>query len=194
MATAKRNPSFALDLAAKYRNELENAVAPDRKAANANYIISAVDSGMESLVDVRDPEMIMYRTEKYLQNCADRGIKPHMPGYALALGMSLQTFNSLFSDKTIPAASINALDKGRAMVETIFVSNILDQRIHPTSGIFLSKNWFGYRDESDVNVHRHEQESVDTKTIEDRYKSIVGSGEIIDVDVIDNKAVENGKE
>ena len=38
------------------------------------------------------------------------------------------------------------------MIEEMWADYMMNGKINPASGIFLSKNWFGYKDQTDVVV------------------------------------------
>lgn len=186
-----RNP---LELKRQHLDELMGAVPEPMRDGNTNYIIATLENAMQDPVDMSDPKMIEARIGDYFKNCIEYGLKPHLPGFALALGMDVNTLKGLFTNRMVPKESLSVIQKGIAMVESMFISNMLDQRIHPATAIFMCKNWFDYSDASDITIHRQQNDTQDTKAIENKYKSVVDMDDEDNViDVKDAKVVSNGK-
>lgn len=155
--------------------DISKAVDDSRKKVNANYIYHAVTLARLDKVNFDDPLEIADRTEEYLKSCIDFGIKPTVPGYALALGFSsVRGLQEVFQNKRVQKDCSDAVAKGYLMIEEIVVECMLDQRILPATAIFTLKNHFGYKDESDLNVRAVSgNTSVDQKALEDKYNSVI---------------------
>ena len=110
--------------------------------------------------DMSDPQAVEDRRRVYFEACSTDGVKPTVPGFALALG-------------TTPAAMSRypsrAMVESLAMIENITVQMMEDSRIPMAPGIFLLKNWFGYRDEREVVTHQAASRELDAQEVEARY-------------------------
>ena len=71
--------------------------------------------------------------------------------------------------------------KARAIMENTFVTTLAKGKVNPIGSIFLLKNFFGYRDSTEV-VHRQE-------TISDVLSSAFKRGDLIDGEVVESAPV-----
>jgi hypothetical protein len=94
-------------------------------------------------VRLDDPEQVRGRFDTFLATCAESGVKPTVPGLALALGVSVGE---------LAASGSAEVSRCRRVIEDITAQMLMDGRIPQAPGIFLLKNWFGYRDASEVSL------------------------------------------
>ena len=110
--------------------------------------------------DMEDQSAVEARRTDYFNACNADGVKPTLPGFALALG-------------TTPAGLMRypsrAMVESMAMIENVTVQMMEDSRIPMAPGIFLLKNWFGYRDEREVVTHQSSARELDAQEVEARY-------------------------
>lgn len=153
---------------------------PKRKARNENYIVHTMRVSRLPQIDLLNADEIRARTAEYMKMCADDGIKPNMVGYAMALGTTRADLVRSAGDRRMPREALGEINRGIAMVENALMSMMLDGTISPVAGIFVSKNHLGYQDQSDVVIRTQLESNVDTKALENKYRSIAG---VIDVDI-----------
>lgn len=157
-----------------YAENFSSSMDPKRKARNENYIVHTMRLSRLPEIDLMDADKIRERTAEYMQMCSDDGIKPNMVGYSMALGTSRADLARIAGDLRMPREAAGEINRGIAMVENALVSMMLDGTISPVSGIFITKNHLGYQDQSDVVIRTQLEKNVDTKALENKYKSIAG--------------------
>lgn len=94
-------------------------------------------------VRLDDPAAVRGRFDTFLAACAESGVKPTVPGLALALGVSVGE---------LAASGSAEVSRCRRVIEDVTAQMLMDGRIPQAPGIFLLKNWFGYRDQSEVSL------------------------------------------
>lgn len=152
-----------LDTSAQIDKERKDA--NDRHIAHIEYL-----SAMPRL-DVWSAEAIATRTYEYLEKCKEDGVRVNLSAYALALGTTPDGLNELVSDKRLTNEVRAAFLKGISMVEAIMIEMMMEQRINPVTGIFLLKNHFGYKDQSEISFKGHIE--TDKKTLQAKYRAVV---------------------
>lgn len=155
------------------------AVPEEKKLENANYIVHTLKIQSLDPVNRGDAVAVRNRTVDYLTLCATDGVKPNLTGYALALGTNRAGLKAMFADRRVDKAAYEELDRGMTMIENIMLELMLDQKINVVSAIFLLKNHFDYKDQSDVNVRAERIETIDTTELQAKYASV------IDIDTLD---------
>jgi hypothetical protein len=77
----------------------------------------------------------------------------------------------MINDKRNAGETRNAILKGISMVEAVMIEMMMEQRINPVTGIFLLKNHFGYKDQSEISFKGHIE--TDQKTLQAKYRAVV---------------------
>ena len=152
-------------------SETAIAIDEERKAANQRHIEHAEWLAMMPRLEVWDAESIGNRTMEYLERCKADGVRVNLSAYALALGTTPDGLNELVADKRLTDETRAAILKGISMVEAIMIEMMMEQRINPVTGIFLLKNHFGYKDQSEISFKGHIE--TDKKTLQAKYKAVV---------------------
>ena len=72
----------------------------------------------------------------------------------MALGVTRDTLNNWRngSTKYISARRLSTLNKMHVYFEEVLTSKLASGKVMPAGPIFLAKNWFGYRDQVDLNM------------------------------------------
>ena len=76
----------------------------------------------------------------------------------------------------MPEECVMALAKQAAKVENVIISLMLDTKIQPVPALFILKNHFGYKDESDVNINSIRKSGDTPQELAEKYASVVGEG------------------
>jgi hypothetical protein len=143
-----------------------NAVDKDRKGVNANNIIHAKRLSDLPRIAITDAEAVRERVDWYYQLCATDGIKPNLPGLALAFGMTRTGLMNAISDRRMPRDAAQAIGRGIAMLDEIVSEMTLGGRINPVAAIYFMNNWLGYKNASEVTTRTETAESgVDQKAL-----------------------------
>lgn len=152
-------------------DKLKDAVEKDRVKSGMRIIEHTESLAMLPRVDF-NPDSIGIRTYEYLDKCKEDGVRPNLSGYALSLGTTPDGLNEMIMDKRLTDETRAALLKGVSMVESIMITMITEQRINPVSAIFLLKNHFGYKDQSEISI-KGRIETADKQTLKAKYRAVV---------------------
>ena len=147
------------------------AVDEERRQANIRHIDHATSLALMQPLEIWDAEHIGKRTMEYLEKCKADGVRVNLTAYALALGTTPDGLNEMVSDKRRTEEVRAALLKGISMVESVMIEMMMEQRINPVTGIFLLKNHFGYKDQSEISFKGHIE--TDKKTLQAKYRAVV---------------------
>lgn len=113
---------------------------------NARYLRYARVSLSLPPIDISDPRQVEQRINEYFDFCEQNDRKPSMLGIANWLGVSRDTLNSWKRGECRADTHSDLVKKTLGMLEEILVDYFQNGKVNPTSGIFLLKNMFGYRD------------------------------------------------
>lgn len=151
-----------------------NAVDKDKKGVNANYIVHAKRLSDLPRIALSDPEAIRERVDWYYQLCMTDGVRPNLPGFALAFGLTRTGLMNALSDRRMTRDCAEELGRGIAMLDEIMSALTLDGRIMPVASIYLMNNWLGYKNASEVTTRTEQVEtSVDQKALEQKYQTVI---------------------
>ena len=154
-------------------NELQNTdpVELERRSANVRHIDHTMGLAMMKPLKTWDANHIGKRTMEYLDKCKEDGVRVNLTSYALALGTTPDGLNEMMYDKARTQETRNAIQKGVSMIEAIMLEMMSEQRINPVTGIFMLKNHFGYKDQSEISFKGHIE--TDQKTLSAKYRAVV---------------------
>ncbi len=109
---------------------------------------------MQPKVDMRNPEAINDRYMWYLDKCAEWDDRPTVEGFALATGYDRASLFNIANGfvKSVPQESINTLKRVLNMLNQIMTQYMVDGHLNPVTAIFLLKNNFGYKDQTETVV------------------------------------------
>lgn len=119
---------------------------------NARFIRFAMASWDLPPIDISDPQQVKDRIALYFQHCAENDRKPQVIGMANWLGVDRDTINNWKRGVVRKDTHSGIVQKALAMLEEMWADYMQNGKINPASGIFLAKNWFGYKDIQDVVV------------------------------------------
>lgn len=108
-------------------------------------------------IDVKDPVQLQNRVFEYFQLCADHDMKPGVVAISLAIGLDRRRLWEIRSGNnsrnvTIPQECKDIIISVYDSLESLWESYMINGKINPVSGIFLGKNYFGYRDQQEYVV------------------------------------------
>ena len=124
--------------------------------------------------DLSSADSISERFLWYLGVCEEFDDRPTVEGFALASGYTrVWLWKVLHGEvKSVPAESINTLKRIWDMLNQMMTQYMVDGHLNPVTAIFLLKNNFGYRDQTEtVVVKKDPYESGDPEEIARRYLS-----------------------
>lgn len=140
-----KRPGSRPDL--KKRWEDPEGVAPGSNAEITDYSLRLFHL---ERVDLGDRDAVMGRVEEYFQICMDCDMKPGVAGLCLALKMSREAWKSWGSGRTRQYQDMVA--EIRQILESNMEQAMVQGKINPIPAIFLMKNHFGYRDQTETVV------------------------------------------
>lgn len=119
---------------------------------NARFVRYALASWDLPPIDISDPEQVKERIGLYFKHCVENDRKPQIVGMCNWLGISRQALNEWKNGVTRSATHGDIVKRACAFIEEIWADLMLNGKINPASGIFLSKNWFNYSDTQQIVV------------------------------------------
>lgn len=119
---------------------------------NARFVRFALAAWDLPPIDISDPEQVKDRIGLYFKHCVENDRKPQIVGMCNWLGISRQALNEWKNGITRSTTHGDIVKRACAFIEEIWADLMLNGKINPASGIFLSKNWFDYKDVADVVV------------------------------------------
>lgn len=143
------------------RPKNENATEPNGKPPavdNRQIVISVLDQyklqkRKRINLSTATGDEVEKRILQYMMACAERNVKPTVPGLALSLGVTYSTIiNHAKGLSSYDPEVKEALDNGLLMLNATLESAMQEGKTAPVSGLFLLKNNFGYKDQSEITV------------------------------------------
>lgn len=127
---------------------------------NSTYLSLSLDVMNLPRINILDQREVTERIRDYFQLCMDRDAKPTVTGLAMALGMDRRRLwevthdvkSSTLKYNQIPENTKDFIKKAYGIMENLWENYMINGKINPVTGIFLSKNYFGYRDETELSV------------------------------------------
>lgn len=141
---------------------------------NSRYIEHTLAVRSMPKIDYKDPEQVRRRAYDYLALCAQNDMKPTVNGYANSIGVSRQTLLNWKTGEHREGTHQAVALEFYAMLEELWEDYMLNGKINPVSGIFLSKNLFyGYSDKQEfVLTPNNMGETIDPAVIEAKYAEL----------------------
>ena len=130
-------------------------------------------------IDIADEKQVENRIREYFNFCVDHDRKPNMKGMANWLGVSRETVNSWKRGDYRTETHSAVIKKACDLLEELMVDYFQNGKTNPTSGIFLLKNMFGYKDVQDVVVTP--QNPLGAEVNQDELQKRISDTVIIDV-------------
>lgn len=108
-------------------------------------------------------ELLKDHLQKYIEICTEHGQLPSQANYALSLHMSrteLQRY--LRGGSSVSDNVYNQLHEANNLLGAVLEDNMLSGTSHVVGSIFVAKNNFGYKDQSEqIIVHQHQALSAE---------------------------------
>ena len=157
------------------KNNFPAAQIPDTEPGdNSKYLRHALATiGMEP-IDISDPVQVENRIIWYFTHCADADMKPTVNGLCNALGIHRDTLHTWRTGEYRAGSHQEIVLKAYRVLEELWEDYMLNGKINPVSGIYISKNLFyGYSDKQEfVLTPNTTIGEVDVSTIEQKYAEL----------------------
>lgn len=138
---------------------------------NSRYLRYALASWDLPPIDISDEKQVEQRIQEYFRYCTEEDRKPNLIGVANWLGIDRSTLNSWKRGEYRTATHSPLIQKVVGTLEEMWVDYMQNGKLNPASGIFLGKNFFGYKDVQDVVVTPNNPigDAVQQQALEDKY-------------------------
>ena len=148
----------------------ENVEAGD----NSKYIRHAMTTMSLPPIDIAKADQVEERIFWYFGHCADNDMKPTVNGMCNALGIHRDTLLSWRTGEYRAGTHQAIIVKAHRLLEELWEDDMLNGKINPVSGIFLSKNLFyGYADKQEfVLTPNSRLPEMDAATIAAKYDEL----------------------
>lgn len=132
-------------------------------------------------IDMKNESEVQQRLSDYFSLYASADMKPTVAGMAMALnGMSRQTLWAIAHDAptgstgykaALPPSVTDVIKKAYFLLENLWESYMNSGKVNPVAGIFLGKNNYGYKDQSEYVVTPNQKDESDYSAdeIKERY-------------------------
>lgn len=131
--------------------------------------------------DLFDPDDVSKHIEDFFQLHIQYQAKPSCKGLAMALGIPPDTLSNirhnrvvhLRNAKNIPEKTKALIKRAYDVIDNMFEQYLQNGMIHPTMGIFLGVNNYGYKNTNDVTIEQRNEErpKLTAEEIQKRYLS-----------------------
>lgn len=108
-------------------------------------------------INIKDPKQVEQRCREYLDFCELRNRRPQVVGLSNWLGVSRETMHSWREGRFERSPATPVIQRYFAMVEEYMVEDTMACDKNPASLIFILKNSFGYRDQTEITVNANTQ-------------------------------------
>lgn len=141
---------------------------------NSRYIAHTLAVRSMPKIDHKDPEQVRQRAYDYLTLCAQNDMKPTVNGYANSIGVSRQTLLNWKTGEHREGTHQAVALEFYSMLEELWEDYMLNGKINPVSGIFLSKNLFyGYSDKQEYILTPNQMgETISPETLAAKYDEL----------------------
>lgn len=138
---------------AKWMQELTDAGGElSQPGDNSRFIRHAMASWNLPPIDISDPKQVENRIGEYFQYCTENDRKPQIVGMCNWLGITRDTLNTWRNGEYRTGTHSDIIKKAVSVIEEMWADYMQAGKLNPATGIFLAKNWYGYKDVADVVV------------------------------------------
>ncbi|MCD8201033.1 MAG: DNA-packaging protein [Clostridia bacterium] len=125
-----------------------------------------------------DTELLEGRIDDFFDLYASYGLKPPVAGLAMALGVSRKMLWAIVNDAAVggngykanlPRSVTHVIKNAYESLEIRWEMYMMHGKVNPVTGIFLGKNQFGYKDQTEVVIPQSQTPEVDAEEIKRRY-------------------------
>jgi len=119
---------------------------------NARFVRHALVAWNLPPIDISDAKQVENRIGEYLTYCAENDRKPQIVGMCNWLGIQRSTLNTWLNGDYRGGTHSDIIKKAVSFIEEMWADYMQSGKMNPATGIFLAKNWYGYKDVADVVV------------------------------------------
>ena len=151
------------------RTDREGLVKPDE--SNSIFIRYSLALSNLPKIDVNNPEQVKNRVNEYFMISDSYGIKASVASLALAFRVDRTTLFLWLTRKTETIKNQEAFNTIKNAYDIIcnqYEYMMNSGKINPVAGIFLMKNNFGYRDQTEYTITANQEKEENTQDIVSR--------------------------
>ena len=150
-------------------------VEPD---GNAKSVYITTELATWEKPDLTDPKAVTDRIVKYFNFMASTDCRPLVSGLAQALGINRHQLREIAQNiqgtpgiRKVNAQTQEIIEDAYQMLEVAFEYNFTHGKINPVTGIWISRNHYGYTEKKEVEVVHKDPlgNTVDREALEQRY-------------------------
>ncbi len=150
------------------KNNYPQGQLDDMQAEKVQELVTS----LKQLHDRGKPETdeeIKQRIDEYFSFCERSSIRPGIESLCLSLHISRTTLFNWNRQIGCSEKCQEYIQSAKAFIAAFIEQALLSGKISPPSGIFLAKNWLGYKDTVSIeeSTRNTEQELITTRTPED---------------------------
>lgn len=130
---------------------------------------SSVQEIVTSLKDLHDKgkpqsdEEIRQRIDDFFTFCQDSSIRPGIESLCMSLHIGRTTFFNWSKGVGCSSECQEYIQSAKAVIASFIEQAVLGGKISPPSGIFIMKNWLGYRDTVSIEQAALEEKHEETR-------------------------------
>lgn len=145
----------------------------------AKFIRHAMAAWNLPAIDISDEKQVEERIEWYFNQCAADDVKPGVEGMCNALGITRDTLWRWANGITRGSTHSDSIKRAYAILRTIWEANMQSSTMNPVAGIFIAKNQFGYKDQTELKVATNgEEATIPQEQLEEKYRDLLTDGTI----------------
>lgn len=146
---------------------------------NTRYLRNALAIWDLPPIDISDEKQVEERIKWYFQKCMEDDVKPGVVGLSNALGVTRDTLWDWKCGNTRAGTHSDVVKKAYGILEQMWEDYMQNGKINPVSGIFLGKNHFGYKDQTELKVATNGDEAtIPQEQLEEKYRDLLADGTI----------------
>lgn len=135
----------------RHKNNVRRTYIADDETKGT--IQNAIEIMSWPVIDRTDPQQVEDRCIKYFEWCAETGSRPGLAALALALGIERTTLWRYVNGMVASAEPVvPVLKRAVAVMNMLMEEFMMNGKINVVAGIFILKNNYGYKDQSDVVI------------------------------------------
>ena len=133
----------------------ENRKAHPKEGNNKKYLKGALELAKLPKCNLHDPEEVRTRTLAYFEMCMENDLKPSLSGLALSLGTDRIRLWEAREKKTVYDNDevSEILRQAVRILDTLMNDYMQNGEIQQIAGIFLMRNNFGYRNDTEITIN-----------------------------------------
>ncbi len=136
------------------KNNYPEGQLDDLGNADPNFVSTTVYN-LKQLYKMDKPESdaeLEDRIQFYFDFCESTQMRPGIESLSLCLGVNRTTVFRWGNGIGCSERRMNAINKAKNVINSFLEQSLAQGKISPPSGIFLLKNWCGYKDENSIEI------------------------------------------